>query len=142
MSQVVLISCVSKKRDYTCKARDLYISDLFKKSLEYAEMVLKADKIFILSAEYGLVPIDKVIAPYDKTLNKMNKIERLVWSKLVLEDLKQYIDINNDAVTFLAGKRYREYIEPHIKNVNVPMEGLGIGQQLRYLKEKIHEYRM
>lgn len=139
MAKIVLISCVSKKRDYSCKARDLYISELFKKSLDYAEKVVKADNIFILSAEYGVVPIEKVIAPYDKTLNKMNKRERLAWANLVMEELKQYIDIDNDEVIFLAGKRYREHIEPHIKNVLVPMEGLKIGQQLSFLKENIHE---
>ena len=45
MAKIVLISCVSKKRDYSCKARDLYISELFKKSLDYAEKVVKADNI-------------------------------------------------------------------------------------------------
>ena len=69
----------------------------------------------------------------------MNKRERLAWSNLVMEELKQYIDIDNDQVIFLAGKRYREHIEPHIKNVLVPMEGLKIGQQLSFLKENIHE---
>lgn len=95
MEKVVLISCVSKKREYACKARDLYISELFKKSLAYAEKVNKPDKIFILSAEYGVVSIEKVLNPYYKTLNKMNKIERLAWSNLVIEELNQHIDIEN-----------------------------------------------
>lgn len=142
MAKIVLISCVSKKRNYSCKARDLYISELFKKSLDYAEKVVKADNIFILSAEYGLVPIEKVIAPYDKTLNNMNKIERLAWSNLVIEDLKQYIDIDNDEVIFLSGARYRDYIKPHIKNVKVPLEGMRIGEQLSFLKESLHGERM
>lgn len=43
MAKIVLISCVSKKRDYSCKARDLYISEhYFKKSLDYAEKVDKS----------------------------------------------------------------------------------------------------
>ncbi|MTP73977.1 hypothetical protein GMB80_13665 [Turicibacter sanguinis] len=139
MEKDVLITCVSKKRDYACKARDLYISEWFKKSLAYAEKVIKSDKIFILSAEYGVVSIEKVIAPYDKTLTKMNKIERVAWSNLVVEELNQHIDLENDEVMFLAGKRYREHLEPHIKNMTVSMEGLKIGQQLRFLKEKIYE---
>lgn len=46
---IVLVSCVSKKADTPQKAKDLYISDLFKKSLAYA-CSLEPDGIFILSA--------------------------------------------------------------------------------------------
>ena len=36
MAKIVLISCVSKKLDHSAKARDMYISPLFKLSLKYA----------------------------------------------------------------------------------------------------------
>lgn len=139
MSNIVLISCVSKKRKESCKARDLYISDLFKKALFYSENIIKADKIFVLSAKYGLVSLDEVIEPYDKTLNKMKTYEVLQWSERVLEDLKNNIDIENDKVIFIAGAKYRKYIEPLIKNVEVPMRGMKIGEQLQFLKRCIHE---
>ena len=139
MNKVVLISCVSKKRNESCKARNLYISDLFIKALYYAENVVKADKIFVLSAEYGLVPLDKIIDPYDKTLNKMKKSEVLQWSNMVLQDLKNNIDINNDKVIFMAGEKYRKYIEASINNVEVPMRGMRIGEQLQFLNRCMHE---
>lgn len=139
MSKIVLISCVSKKRNESCKARDLYISDLFKKALYYSENVIKADKIFVLSAKYGLVSLDEIIEPYDKTLNKMKKGEVLQWSDMVLEDLKNNIDIDNDKVIFMAGLKYRKYIESSIKNVEVPMRGMKIGQQLQFLKRCRYE---
>lgn len=135
MKRVVLISCVSQKRDYPCQARDLYISQLFKKSLDYAEKILKADKIFILSAEYGVVPLEKVIAPYDKTLNRMPKAQRRTWAEQVMKELKQHIDAEQDEVIFLAGQKYREFLESQFKKVQVPLQGLGIGQQLQFLKE-------
>lgn len=139
MRKIVLISCVSKKRDYVCKARDLYVSELFVKSLEYAKRKLNADEIFILSAKYGLLSLDEVIAPYNKTLNDMNKDDRKKWSNLVIEQLEKHINIHEDEVIFLAGKKYREYIIPYIKNSIVPMEGLRIGQQLKFLKESIYD---
>lgn len=139
MNKVVLISCVSKKKDESCKARDLYTSDLFKKELYYAENVVKADKIFVLSAKYGLVSLDERIDPYDKTLNKMKKNEVLQWANMVLQDLKNNIDINNDKVIFMAGEKYRKYIEPLINNVEVPMRGMKIGEQLQFLKRCRYE---
>ncbi len=54
MKQIVLISCVSKKLNAKSKAKDLYISPLFKKNLKYATS-LNPDETFILSAKYGLV---------------------------------------------------------------------------------------
>lgn len=40
-------------------------------------------------------------------------------------------------VVFLAGQRYREFLADHLKSrgivVEVPMEGLRIGQQLSWL---------
>lgn len=50
MRKNILISCARKKRSYKCKARDLYISDLFQKSLQYA-LNLAPDRIFVLSAQ-------------------------------------------------------------------------------------------
>lgn len=137
MKRIVLISCVSKKRTYPCQARELYISDWFKKALAYAEKILKADQIFILSAEHGVVSLEKIIVPYDKTLKKMPKIERLKWSQQIMDELKQHIDIEQDEVVFLAGEKYREFLEPQFKQVQTPLEGLKIGQQLKFFKERL-----
>lgn len=51
--KIGLISCVSKKLNCKTKAKDLYTSPLFKYSLAYARK-LNPDKIYILSAKYGL----------------------------------------------------------------------------------------
>jgi hypothetical protein len=45
----VLISCVSQKLEHRAKAKDLYVSTLFRYNLQYA-MSMNADRIFILSA--------------------------------------------------------------------------------------------
>ncbi|UZQ49968.1 DUF6884 domain-containing protein [Clostridium kluyveri] len=69
MKKIVLISCVSKKLSYPAKAKDMYISQLFKLNFNYANFI-KADNIFILSAKYGLLKLDKEIEPYNETLNE------------------------------------------------------------------------
>ena len=134
MKRIILISCVSKKREHKTKAKYLYHSTLFKYALKYAQK-LTPDKIYILSALYGLVELDEEINPYNKTLNKMKKIEKQEWSNKVLNQLKQKnIDLINDEFIILAGKNYREYLVDEIKNYKIPMEGLGIGEQLSFLK--------
>ena len=65
----------------------MYISDLFKKSLAYAKK--HADKVFILSAKYGLLTLDEIIYPYEKTLNKMSEYEKKRWAYKVF---RQFID--------------------------------------------------
>lgn len=140
MGKVVLISCVSKKADRKAKAQNLYVSELFKKNLQYAKS-LKPDKLFILSAKYGLLNLDDEIEPYEKTLNKMTLIEIKAWADLVLKQLRKVSDLDSDEFLFLAGNNYRKFLIPHLKNYSVPMFGFGIGKQLRWLKERIEDVR-
>jgi len=136
MTTHVLISCVSKKLDRPAPAKDLYTSPLFKSAYRYATS-LKPDTIFILSAKYGLLSCDKVIAPYDETLNDMKASEVEAWAKTVLTELTQKTDLKKDRFVFLAGNRYRKYVIPHLQHYSIPMEGLGIGKQLSWLKSKV-----
>ena len=54
MARIALISCTSNKKAHKCPARELYSeSPLFRLAYAFAKLV--ADKIFILSAKYGLV---------------------------------------------------------------------------------------
>ena len=61
MQTVALVSCVSMKRSTPCQARDLYVSPWFLKARAYVEA--GKSPWFILSAEYGLVRPDRVVAP-------------------------------------------------------------------------------
>jgi cytoplasmic iron level regulating protein YaaA (DUF328/UPF0246 family) len=132
--KIVLISCVSKKRSQKCKARELYTSALFKKNLQYA-LKLDPDKMFILSAKYGLVELDDEIEPYDLTLNTMSAQEVKRWAQRVLSQLAEKTDLQQDQFVFLAGAKYRKYLMPHLSHTQVPLEGLRIGDQLKRLSE-------
>jgi len=83
---------LAKKINKKIKAQDLYISALFQKNLQYAKS-LNPDKIFILSAKYGLLKLDEEIEPYDKTLNRMRSYEIKEWANSVLSQLQQKIFI-------------------------------------------------
>jgi hypothetical protein len=136
MPHYVLIACASGKRGHACRAADLYQSDLFRKSLKYAEM-LRPDGVFILSAKHGLLPLEEEIEPYDLTLNRMSTAERRAWAERVLRELTEVGDLEQDRFTFLAGSRYREHLLPCIRHGDAPMEGLTIGRQLKFLKEAL-----
>ncbi len=137
MRTTVLISCASKKRPHRAKAQDLYVSPLFKLSLRYARS-LDADAIFVLSARYGLVDLDQELEPYDVTLNEMSAQDVMRWADSVLGQLGQVADPERDRIVFLAGDRYRKYLLPYISHSEVPLRGLGIGKQMRFLKERTH----
>ncbi len=136
MKKIILISCASKKINKKIKAQDLYISALFQKNLQYAKS-LNPDKIFILSAKYGLLKLDKEVEPYDKTLNRMRSCEIKEWANSVLSQLQKVVDLNKDEFVFLVGDNYRKFLLPRINNYKIPMLGLGIGKQLKWLNEKI-----
>jgi hypothetical protein len=127
---------VSKKLPYKTKAKDLYVSTLFKYNLEYARS-LNPDKIFILSAKYGLVNLEREIEPYDKTLKNMPSKEIKKWADYVIDQIKKEADLKEDEFIFLAGERYRKHLLPYISNYQIPLEGLGIGEQLQYLKKRV-----
>jgi len=138
MKKIVLISCVSKKLDKKSTAEKIYISSLFKKNLSYAK-TLAPDLILILSAKHGILRLNEEIEPYDKTLNKMDKKESEEWAESVLTQLKKIADLNNDRFIFLAGNNYRQNLLSEIKNYEIPMEGLKIGKQLKWLTDNLME---
>jgi hypothetical protein len=132
MRKIVLISCVRKKRSCKSKAKDLYLSPLFIKSLKYAHK-LTPDAIFILSAKYGLLDLNMDIEPYNLTLNSMSASDIRLWADMVLRQLSALSDFTQDHFIFLAGMKYRKYLMPHLCSIDVPLAGLPIGKQLQYL---------
>jgi len=133
---IVFISCVKKKRKRKTIAEKMYISDFFKKQLAYAKQLNPA-KIYILSAKYGVLELNDIIEPYEITLNTFSEKDKKIWAYKCYQQLRQKnIDFNEKAV-FLAGKNYRKYLITKFTNVETPLKGLKIGEQLKYLKENI-----
>ena len=58
---VGLVACASQKLQRPAPARELYVSQLFKKASAYAG--LTCDRWYILSAKHGLVHPDTVLEP-------------------------------------------------------------------------------
>jgi hypothetical protein len=134
--RVALVSCVKSKLDHPAPARDLYTSALFRALRGYAET--HADAWFILSAEHGLVDPHEVLAPYERTLNRMGKSQRQEWATRVKAELASRVPAGAEVI-ILAGQRYREDLIPFLRDrghsVAIPLEGLPLGRQLQRLKE-------
>lgn len=133
MKKVVLIACAAKKRKMPAAAAELYQSQLFTRSLEYAR-TLNPDQILILSAKHGLLAQDQIIEPYDVSLTSMNVQQRKAWTKRVMTQLKATVKVKDTEFVVLAGKHYREFLLPQLPHANAPLAGLGIGEQLHWLK--------
>ena len=131
---VYLVSCASKKRVKPAPAKDLYVSPFFRKARRLIED--RGSLWFILSAEHGLVHPDQVMAPYDNTLNGMAVRNRRRWASRVIAQFDGQEAAVTDIV-FLAGLRYREFLTQPLEarglRLHVPMQRLGIGQQLEWL---------
>jgi hypothetical protein len=142
MAKVVLLSCTKSKTNHAAPAQELYsASPMFQKTLEYGKS-LKPDKMFILSAKHHLVPLNKVLKPYDKTLKEMPKDEKDAWGEETYKQMKQKgLNPEKDQFIFLAGN---EYIKPLLKyipesNIETPMEGKRFGQRLSWLNSQINK---
>ena len=135
MKTIVLISCSSEKESTATTAEQLYTSSLFKKSLARAKK-LNPDAIYILSGKHHLLPLDKVIEPYNQRVSR-KKDENEAWGAKVIEQLKKVPDLQNDKFIIYAGKDYVTPIKSSLKNVILPFDGVkGNGEMLQRLNQE------
>jgi len=100
--------------------------------------LLEPKEILILSALHGLLDLDTVISPYEKTLSNMKVKDRKEWSDEVIASLEERCDLQNDDFVLLAGRKYSEFLAPRLAHVTQPMDGLSQGRRLKWLNEQCH----
>ncbi len=138
--KIAFVSCTKLKEDYPCPAKRMYQkSHLFRKAIAYIEQC-SYDDWFILSAKYGLLEKEELIAPYDVTLNDMKISERKRWAYFVLKQIDE-LNLNIQQIDFYAGKKYREFLLPALEEkgicCHVPLKGKSIGQQQQFYSKHI-----
>ena len=133
---IAFISCVKTKKPFPCKAIDLYDSALFKKSVAYAKSK-NVQHIYIISAKYGLVSSDKIISPYEETLNGKNDKHIKRWTYKVIKQADSLGISRDEEILFLGGENYLKYLRLIYKNSHEPLKGLSIGRRLKFLNENI-----
>lgn len=136
---VGLIGCGKTKREAESPARDLYLGDLFKKSRAWVER--RCQEWGILSAKHGLLMPDELVEPYDQTLAKMDREWKQGWAQRT--SYQVYLQWGEDTdFVLLAGEEYRQPFEEKFMRgetctTKVPMQGLGLGEQLGWLKREL-----
>ena len=128
--KIGLIGCSKKKLVGKHLARDLYQGALFQKSLAIAER-LNFNMIYILSAKYGLLEIDRYVDSYNDDLTTKDKTERLSWA----ESVKNKLPIGE--YYYFCGKRYWEFLPPG----SIMFRGKGIGKILSNLNQELANMR-
>lgn len=146
MKQLCIIPCGTKKiwdkqGDIgPAKAKNAYIGTFHKLCESYAEAFF--DRWVILSAKYGLLDADDVVAgPYDVTFNTKSKeiitIEQLK-KQLREKSLEEY-----EHIVVLTGKKYKKVIEQTFVGeykIEFPLQGCtGIGYMQKMLKSAVNE---
>ena len=135
--RVCLIACSDAKGDSQQAAETLYRSQLFNMSKRYAS---RFDRWFIISARYGLLEPQQIIAPYDMRLSAKDAPQ---WAIGVVNRLRHELQAPAE-ITILAGASYADPIANCIEErrrendrvwvaVRRPLAGLGIGKRLQFL---------
>lgn len=132
---IVLVGCVKSKRDHAAPAKDLYVSDLFRKERRYAEG--RAERWYILSAQYGLVAPNEVIEPYELHLAVTSTAYRREWGIAVVRQLLAAAGaLEGRVVEVHAGAAYGDAIRPHLLEAGArvvePLAGLTLGKRLAW----------
>lgn len=136
---VVLIGCVKTKQDRGAPAKDLYVSDYFRKMRAYAEGV--GVRWFILSAEHGLVGPEDWLEPYERYLPDADREYRRAWGQRVAAQLAEAVGpLHGLVVDVHAGSAYVEAAEEALRPLGAvvvdQLRGLPFGRRLSwYLQE-------
>lgn len=129
-----VIPCGAGKLDHPAPARDLYTGSMFRHTLHSALTCASMDdqpaRVLILSARYGLLELDEVIAPYDLRMDQPGSI-----TPAQLTDQAAALGIDwGSAVYALLPRPYLARLDTALRTLDVYVQDVyeaagGIGDQ-------------
>ncbi len=138
--KIALVSCAKSKKNYKCTAKELYSpSELFSISYKYAQ-TLKVDKIYILSAKYGLVHENTFVDPYELSMKNLSADEQKEWANSVKQQLENELTpYGDDEYIVLTGM---DYLQPLLnvkafKKYSFPLRGMSLGKRKLFMNNEI-----
>jgi hypothetical protein len=139
-ADVLLVGCGKSKAVEARPARALYTSDLFARRRAFAET--SGRPWVILSAEYGAVDPDEVIAPYERFLEEQPAAYLHDWGQRVVEQLAEaFGPLAATTFELHASRVYGDPIEPLLRDRGAillrPLDRLRLGDQLRWYSGEI-----
>jgi hypothetical protein len=144
ITTLCLVGCCKTKLRRAAPAKELYCSALFRLCREWAER--HADAWAILSARYGVVRPDEVIEPYDATVADRRPFggpplspgdySTWLYSHVQVWRCRYATRRETPRLVVLAGKEYWQCLVEHGLEVVTPLDGLGIGERICWLKRQ------
>lgn len=115
----------------------LYTGSYHKAALGYALAIAKPENIRILSAKYGLLALDKSVAPYDLKMGQEGSVSE--------DQVRQQAadqGLLDEQVIAVTGSKYFEVIAKVWPNAERPLAGIGgMGYQMQWLTKETKKAR-
>lgn len=135
--KVGLLATARKKSTKSAPVTEFYQSPLFQKTLEYASH--HYDRMYFYNAKDGLLLPEDIMDPYDVSIKTFSHHQREEWAQKVIEQFSEYETSTDILVCLHGGSVYRKHLEPQLNRFNyiyeVPLKGLGIGEQLSWYQK-------
>ncbi|MFF8994047.1 DUF6884 domain-containing protein [Streptomyces sp. NPDC014983] len=130
--RVIVIPCGAAKLDRPAPAGELYTGSFHKACRKAADALARpGDTVLVLSALHGLVPLDRVLAPYELRMGQPGSV---TGDQLRAQARALRVDRATEVV-ILAGSAYTAAARQVWPTATAPLEGAaGMGYQLQRLK--------
>lgn len=102
MKPLVIIGCGDKKAPSARMAKDLYVGPYFRQALATARHLTPEDRIIVLSGSHGIVPLDRILAPYNQRIDGPGAIS----PERILQQAEEMHLLEATEVVILAGSSY------------------------------------
>ena len=133
---IVVIPCGARKLDRRAQAQHMYVGSYAQMCQRYARTLTTPDRIFILSAKYGLLRLTDEIEPYSLTLGQPGCVSQVqVWNQA------KELGIVNEPCVAIGGMRYTNLCKKVWRVCQTPLQDHvrgGNGKQLQWMKERIN----
>lgn len=131
-ARVIVIPCGASKLTHAAAAGDLYIGSFHRACARAAgALATPGTTVLVLSALYGLVPLDRVLSPYELRMGQPGSV---TGDELRAQARELGVDRATEVVV-LAGAAYTAAVRQVWPTATAPLEGArGMGYQLQRLK--------
>lgn len=125
--KIVITQCSSRKSDgFQRYAIDMYRGALYKARLNYIKEVVNPDRIYILSAKYGLIDQYTLIQPYDLNLMDCTEEYKMGLYKSAVDKAESLFS-KTDEIIFIGGASYLKPLYTELKE-----RGFNVSEQFRH----------
>lgn len=133
-ADIVLVGCSRSKAVGASSAAEIFTGAAFRKARDLA--IRSGKPWYVISAKFGLLHPDEVIAPYDVYLPKQSPRYRSAWAQWVVAQLSERHRMQGVVIEAHAGIAYCEPLIGPLAQAGAtltqPLAGLGLGRRLAW----------